>query len=87
MHSEKIAVPLSNDLFSEIRHLTQPEQNRLFHNIVQYYVQKKKREQLIQDLRYGYEEMAELNLAIAEAFAYCEWEAFKENHTQKVTHY
>ncbi|AXF54945.1 hypothetical protein [Salicibibacter kimchii] len=75
MHSEKISVPLTDELFSEIKHLSENEQNRFFRQLVQRYIERKKKEHLRADLKEGYIEMAELNLSIAESFAYVEWEA------------
>ncbi|QDI90020.1 hypothetical protein EPH95_01555 [Salicibibacter halophilus] len=75
MHSEKISVPLTDELFSEIKHLNENEQNRFFRHLVQRYIARKKKEHLRADLKEGYIEMAELNRSIAESFAYAEWEA------------
>ncbi|EZH67545.1 hypothetical protein DH09_06335 [Bacillaceae bacterium JMAK1] len=88
MHSEKIAIPLSEELFSEIKHLTEKEQDQLFFKMVQQYVERKKKEQLIQDLKQGYEEMAAINRGLSETFAFCEWEAQERIKTiRKVSHY
>ncbi|SDI27239.1 hypothetical protein [Natribacillus halophilus] len=86
MHSEKISVPLTDELFSEIKHLN--EQNRFFYQLLHRYMERKKRESLRAELEQGYMEMAQLNLSIAESFAYSEWEAFHHAESrQHVIHY
>ncbi|QQK76087.1 hypothetical protein HUG15_11305 [Salicibibacter cibarius] len=83
MQSEKISVPLTDELFSEIKHLSENEQNQFFHQLVQRYIERRRKEHLRADLKEGYIEMAELNLSIAESFAYAESEALHKSETNK----
>ncbi|QQK79968.1 antitoxin [Salicibibacter cibi] len=83
MQSEKISVPLTDELFSEIRHLSENEQNQFFHQLVKRYIERRKKEHLRAELKEGYMEMAELNLSIAESFVYAESEALFKSESNK----
>ncbi|MBB6449112.1 CopG family transcriptional regulator/antitoxin EndoAI [Geomicrobium halophilum] len=88
MHSEKISVPITDELFSEIKHLSENGQSRFFYQLVQHYIEKKKKEYIRADLKQGYIEMAEINRSIAESFAHAEWEAFHTSELRKhIIHY
>lgn len=76
--SKRITVCLPVSLLEEVDGLTNLEnknRNELIREAMRFYLEEKKKSRLREQMRIGYQEMACLNLALAEEFRLCEEEA------------
>lgn len=76
--SKRITICLPTSLLEEVDGLTDLEnknRNELIREAMRFYLKEKRKLRLREQMRIGYQEMAALNLALAEEFCQCEEEA------------
>jgi len=76
--SKRITISLPASLLEEVDGLTYLEnknRNELIREAMRFYLEEKRKLRLREQLRIGYQEMAALNLALAEEFCHSEEEA------------
>ena len=76
--SKRITLCLPASLLEEVDGLTSLEnknRNELIREAMRFYLEEKRKLRLREQMRLGYQEMAALNLALAEEFCQCEEEA------------
>ncbi|WP_018922338.1 hypothetical protein [Salsuginibacillus kocurii] len=65
---QQVPVELPDDLYSEIEHMSQEEQDNWFHEVVRGHIKERRQNDLRFQMKRGYMEMAQINLEVAEAF-------------------
>ncbi|MDD2212400.1 MAG: ribbon-helix-helix protein, CopG family [Clostridia bacterium] len=76
--SKRIMISVPTALLAEVDGLTNLEnknRNELIREAMRFYLEEKRKMRLREQMRCGYQEMACLNLALAEEFCPCEEEA------------
>ena len=73
--AKKVELELPESLLNEVDSIAEREnisRNELLEHAMRFYIEEREKRALREDLAKGYQEMAELNLKIAEEFFYAE---------------
>ena len=73
--AKKVELELPENLLNEVDSIAEREnisRNELLEHAMRFYIEEREKRALREDLAKGYQEMAELNLKIAEEFFYAE---------------
>lgn len=76
--SKRIVISLPTSLLEEVDgiiNLENKNRSELIREAMRFYLEEKKKSRLREQMRIGYQEMAQLNLALARESCYCEEEA------------
>ncbi|RKD72775.1 hypothetical protein ATL39_1971 [Sinobaca qinghaiensis] len=71
----QVAFELREDLYSEIKHLTDQEKDSFFHDVLLDQIKKRKSRDMQEKMKQGYLEMAQLNAQVCREFEEAESEA------------
>lgn len=78
MGSKRIIISLPDSLLEEVDgiiNLENKNRSELIREAMRFYLKEKKKSRLREQMRIGYQQMAQLNLTLAEEACYCEEEA------------